>query len=475
MAFKHGVSVNEVPTAVIAPVQVATLPVAFGTAAVNRSTRATAPVNEPILCYSYAEAVEAFGYSDDWNFTLSEVIYSHFALFAMAPIVLVNVLDPATHKAALEPSTVTVSNGIATVETQGIVLSSLVVKSADGDTTYVRDTDYTADFNASGNVLIQVSGAAAAVTSLQVSGDRLDPSAVDASDIIGGIVNGQPTGLELLNQVFPRFRQVPSLVLAPGFSHLPEVGAIMTAKASNINSSFKAIALTDIPANQNYTDAVAWKNENNYTSELQLNTYPLVQLGDKVYRLSTQLAGDICATDAANGGLPFVSPSNKSIQATSAVLEDGTPLFLGQDQAQFLNGEGITTALNFIGGWKAWGNRTGAYPAVTDPKDSFIPVRRMLNYIANTIILTYWQYLDAPATKRLIEAITDSVNVWLNGLVAQGALIGGRIEFNASENPVTSLGDGKLTFHMYVTPPSPAEEINFIVEYDPQYLSGLFS
>lgn len=475
MAFKHGVSVNEVPTAVIAPAQVATLPVAFGTAAINRSTRAQAPVNEPILCFSYAEAVEAFGYSDDWDFTLSEVIYSHFALYAMSPIVLVNVLDPATHKAAVAPTTVTVSNGIATIETQGILLSSLVVKSTDGSTTYVLGTDYTADFNASGNVLIQVSGAAAAVTSLQVSGDRLDPSAVDASDIIGGIVNGQPTGLELLNQVFPRFRQVPSLVLAPGFSHLPEVGAIMTVKAGNINSSFKAVALTDLPANESYTDIVSWKNENNYTSERQFNTYPKVQLGDKVFHLSTQLAGVICATDAANGGLPFVSPSNKSIQATAAVLEDGSPQFLGQDQAQFLNGEGITTALNYVGGWKAWGNRTGAYPAVTDPKDSFIPVRRMLDYIANTIVLTYWQYLDAPASKRLIEAITDSVNVWLNGLVAQGALIGGRIEFNASENPVTSLADGKLTFHMYVTPPSPAEEINFIVEYDPQYLSGLFS
>ncbi|MFX3635453.1 MAG: phage tail sheath family protein [Candidatus Pristimantibacillus sp.] len=477
MSYKHGVFVSEVPTAITPPSSTATIPVVFGTAAVNRSLRDQAPVNEPILCYTYAEAVAAFGYSDDWSFTLSEFIYSHFALFAMSPVVLINVLDPATHKATIAPQTVPVTDGIATLKTQGVLKNSVIVKSSDGTTTYNLDDDYTVDYDKDGNILVQVvaSGTANAATQLQVSGTRLDPSTVDADDIIGGIVAGKPTGLELLNQVFPRFRQVPSLVLAPGYSHLPTVAAVMTAKAGNINSSFKALALTDLPANQSYTEAVAWKNDNNYTSNRQVNGYPKVKLGDKTYHMSTQLAGVLCATDAANGGIPFVSPSNKSLQATASILDDGIPLFLGQDQAQYLNGEGIVTALNFVGGWKAWGNRTGAYPASTDPKDSFIPVRRMMDWIANTVILTYWQYLDDPISRRMIQAVTDSVNVWLNGLVAQGALLGGRIEFIESENPTTSLMDGIISFHMYVTPPSPAREIDFTIEYDPQYLSGLFS
>jgi phage tail sheath protein FI len=248
----------------------------------------------------------------------------------------------------------------------------------------------------------------------------------------------------------------------------------MTAKAGNINSSFKAMAITDIPADQAYADVPAWKNDNNYTSKRQINTYPLVKLGDRTFHLSTQLAGVIGATDAANGDIPFVSPSNQAIQATASVFEDGTPLFLGPDQAAFLNGEGIVTPLNFVGGWKAWGNRTGAYPANTDPKDSFIPVRRMMDWIANTIILTYWQRIDSPINRRLTEAITDSLNIWLNGLTAIGALIGGRVEFLASENPETALMDGIVTFHVYATPPSPAREINFTVEYDAQYLGALF-
>jgi len=477
MAYKHGVFVSEVPTAITPPASASSVPVVFGTAPVNLSKRAQAPVNEPVLVFSYAEAVEAFGYSDDWSFTLSEFIYSHFALYAMSPVVLVNVLDPATHKTALTAQTVNVTNGIATLAQQGVLLAGLAVKSSDGTTTYVINEDYTLGYDVKGNLVVQIveDGAAAAATSLQISGNKLDPSAVDGDDIIGGIVAGQPTGLELLNEVFPRFRQVPSLVLAPGYSHLPAVAAVMTAKAGNINSSFKALALTDLPANQSYTATVTWKNDNSYASERQVNCYPKVQLGDKIYHLSTQLAGVLCSTDVANGGIPYVSPSNKALQATASVLSDGSSLFLGRDQAQYLNGEGIVTALNFVGGWKAWGNRTGAYPAVTDPKDSFIPVRRMLDWIANTVILTYWQYLDDPISRRMIQAITDSVNVWLNGLTAQGAILGGRIEFLESENPSTSLMDGIITFHMYVTPPSPAKEINFTLEYDPQYLSGLFS
>lgn len=68
----------------------------------------------------------------------------------------------------------------------------------------------------------------------------------------------------------------------------------------------------------------------------------------------------------------------------------------------------------------------------------------------------------------------DSVNIWLNGLAARQYILGGRVEFLEDENPTTSLLDGIITFHLYVTPPAPAREINFILEYDVNYLSTLF-
>ncbi|MFD0710635.1 phage tail sheath family protein [Paenibacillus sp. GCM10027626] len=480
MAYKHGVYTQEVSSAVVPAVSAAIVPVVFGTAPINLTKLEAAPVNKPILCFTYGEAVEAFGYSNDWSFTLCEFMNSHFSLFEASPVVLVNVLDPGKQKKAVPADKVSLVKDVATVKAQGIIASTLIVKSDDEASTYEKGKDYEANFDNDGNLVIQRIAAGtipANTSSLSVEYDKLDPSAVTAADVIGGVdKDGNYTGLELIDQIFPRFRFVPGMVLAPGYSTDPSVAAVMTAKVSNINGHFESISLTDIPTDKvkSYTEAPAWKNDNNYTSPLQIAGYPKVLLGDKQYHLSTQLAGIMAVTDAANDDIPYVSPSNQNLQATGAVLQDGTEVFLGPDQAAYLNGQGIVTALNFIGGWKAWGNRTGAYPAITDPKDSFIPVRRMMTWIKNTIILTYWSKVDAPGDRRLTATITDSLNQWFNGLAAQGYLLGGRVEFNESENPEVDLMDGKVKFHVYATPPSPAREIDFIVEYDAKYLAAVF-
>lgn len=481
MAFKHGVEIIEQATSVLAPTEASSgIPFAVGTAPVNLAS-APVPVNTPVLVYTYAEAVAALGYSDNWeDYTLCELMYSHFALYAKAPMILVNVLDPSVNKTTIAPAVIPVSNRVATLAVDGVLLPSLVVKSSDGATTYSKTTDYSAAFNADGHVVITTKSTGvigASVAQLQVGYDKLNPGAVDADDIIGGVtLEGAYTGFELVNQAFPRFGILPDLLLAPGWSHLPGVAAVMKAKAGNINGNFKAMALTDIDPAQKYTDAGAWKSDNSYTAPLQIATYPMLTLGDKRFHFSTQLAGIIAATDAANGGIPFVSPSNKALQADGTALADGTDQFLGPDQASYLNSLGIMTAVNLgTSGWRSWGNNTGAFPGSTDPKDSFIPIRRMFNWVGNSIILTYMQKVDDPMNTRLITTITDSMNIWLNGLTSSGALLGGRVEFNASENPITDLMSGKIRFHLFITPPGPAQEIGFLLEYDTSYLTALFA
>ncbi|WP_238649761.1 phage tail sheath family protein [Paenibacillus piscarius] len=481
MSIKHGVTIIEQPTSVLAPTQADSgIPFVVGTAPVHLAS-APVPVNTPVLVFNYAEAVAAMGYSDNWDdYTLSEMIYSHFALYAKAPMILVNVLDPANHKTTVAPAALPVSNRVATLAVDGVLLPSVVVKSADGATTYSKVTDYTAAFDDNGHVMITTKSTGvigASVAQLQVGYDKLNPTAVDADDIIGGVtMDGTYTGFELVNQAYPRFGILPDLLLAPGWSHYPAVAAVMKAKAGNINGNFKAIALTDIDPAQPFTDAGAWKSEKSYTGTLQIATYPMLTLGDKRFHFSTQLAGLIATTDAVNGGIPFVSPSNKGLQADGTALADGKAQYLGMDQATYLNGLGIMTAVNLgTSGWRSWGNYTGAFPGVTDPKDSFIPIRRMFNWVGNSLILTYMQKVDDPMNKRLIAAVTDSVNIWLNGLTASGALLGGRVEFLESENTQSDLMSGKITFHVYITPPGPAQEINFLIEYDASYLSALFA
>ncbi|WP_232035743.1 phage tail sheath family protein [Methylomusa anaerophila] len=460
------------------------LPVVFGTAPVHLATD-PAPVNKPVLCYTYAEAVAAFGYSADWEkYTLCEFIYSHFALFNVAPVVLVNVLDPAVHKTDVTGQTVTLTAGVGTIsDDDGVLLSALQVKlTAEAPSPLVKNTDYTAAFNSDGKVVISrlATGTIPAnQASLVVAFTKLNLAAVTSTDIIGGVdvTTGNYEGLELINRVFPMFRLVPGQILAPGWADDPAVAAVMTAKSSNINGHFKCIAITDVPTDtvKKYTDVAAWKEQSNYVSERQIVCWPLVKLGEDVFHLSTQAAGIICKTDAANDDVPYVSPSNKTLQADGAIIADGTEINLGPEQAAYMNGQGIVTAMNFIGGWKLWGNRTGCYPSITDPKDAFIPIRRMFDWISNTLILTFWQKVDAPINKRLVDTIIDSANIWLSGLAARQRILGGRVAFLEEENPTTDLMDGILRFHVYVTPPGPAREIDFIVEYDPAYLETLFT
>ena len=44
-----------------------------------------------------------------------------------------------------------------------------------------------------------------------------------------------------------------------------------------------------------------------------------------------------------------------------------------------------------------------------------------------------------------------------------------------AENPLSDLMQGICRFHVYVTPPSPLQECDFILEYDASYVEAAFS
>ena len=193
-----------------------------------------------------------------------------------------------------------------------------------------------------------------------------------------------------------------------------------------------------------------------------------------VFHMSTHLLGIIGVMDAGNFDVPYQSPSNLSMQVTGICLRDGTEVALSLDQANLLGSQGIVTAINFSGGWKIWGNYTGAYPSITDVKDSFICVRRMFDWQNQTFILNYWQKVDQPLTLRLIRTIVDSEKIRLNGLVSRGFLLGADVIFREEENPTTDLLQGIIRIHVFMTPPVAAQSIEGILEYDVNNFKALF-
>lgn len=97
-----------------------------------------------------------------------------------------------------------------------------------------------------------------------------------------------------------------------------------------------------------------------------------------------------------------------------------------------------------------------------------------MHYIGNNIILTFFSFVDRPINRRLIEACETSVQLWLNGLAASGALLGATITFAEEDNSLTDLIDGKIRFHIYAGFVLPAESMTFTVEFDPSYCEALF-
>ncbi|MNW36152.1 hypothetical protein D3C74_131580 [compost metagenome] len=453
-----------------------------GTSPINMSTRKNAPVNEVIVARSYSEAVEALGFSDDFaSFTLSEVIHSHFKLYRQSsPLVMVNVLDPTKHTEKVQATPLKLTKRSATIDDAGVILSTLVVKSDDGTTTYVVNNDYTASFTDKGVVLVVARNGGAIsndTSTISVEYTKLSPDKVTTADIVGGFSEdtGKRAGIELIEEILPKYQLIPDKFIIPGYSKQPTIASAMVAKAEDISGVLKSGVIVDIPAETTVSAAIEWKDNNDYGSERMIAAYPKAEYNGVVYNMSTLIAGTTVTTNAANDGVPADSPSNKPIMVDRLVRDDGTEIVITKTQADQLNANGIITALNFTGTFTAWGNRTAAYPTFTDPQRSFIPVRDTFDWIQNNFIVQYWDRVDSRMIQRKVAAIVDDGNVWLNGLTAAGYLLGGSLEFVEADNPVESLLNGKITIRFRITPPNPMEDILGTFEYDLSYLVAAFT
>ncbi|WP_113673753.1 phage tail sheath family protein [Vallitalea guaymasensis] len=475
MIYYHGVSTRQIDNS-IPTIQTAGSGIVFvlGTAPIHTVDGKT---NIPIMGTTYNEAIQSLGYSDDWKkYSLCEVMYSHYKLYEVSPVIFLNVLDPENHKTTVAAADIDLIEKKISLPFDAIMKTVVVkVETGTGDP-YTKGTDYELFYDNDKLILEVLEGGAipGGATKLNIGYDAVDPSKVTEAEIIGGfdVATKTTSGFELIDKVFPMFKVIPDIIICPGWSHKPAVAAIMNSKADNINGIFKGKALLDVDTTTvtYYADAQTWKQTNNINSKNQLLCYPMCKLGDKVFHMSTQVAGLIAKVDTENN-CPYESPSNKPLKIDSTVLEDGTEVAIDLQQANYLNSNGIITALNFVGGFVLWGNECACYPSNTNEQDYFISVSRMFSWVSNSIILMYWSKIDSNIKRRLIDSIIDSLNIWLNGLTSEEKLLGGRVEFKEDENSTSAIAAGKIVFHIYMTPPSPAKEIEFVLEYDSNYVN----
>ena len=472
--MNHGVYVKEQATAISTPnVAGSGIPFVVGLAPMHSATN-PGKANTPILVTSWDEAVKKLGFSYDWKtYTLCEFMYSHFQLFGCQPVIFCNVLDFTKSNTDLTANDYPVVDHKAKLPFALINDDNLVVKKGgEEETTYIKDQDYVVVYSEDDDacyIELLSTGDAYNEGTINVAGKQVKVDAVEDTTIVAG--------LNMVDACMSTVAVIPDLICAPGFSHKTTVAAVMATKAASLNSLFGGKALIDLDCGasgvREYSEAATAKTDSNFVDDNQIVCWPIQKLGDYRFHMSTQVAGLMAQVDTQNGGCPCESPSNKNFQMDGACLEDGTEVNLTLEQANILNANGIVTCLNFMSsGWVCWGDYTACYPADTDVKNYYIPVSRMFDWVGNTVVRTFWSKLDKPMNRRLLDNILDTCNIWLNGLVGSGYLLGARAMMVEDENPITDLMAGIVKIHIYMTPASPAQEINFVLEYDAAYVSS---
>ena len=387
-------------------------------------------------------------------------------------------MDPKTHKKALEEQEVEVIDGQAVIETFGVLADTLRVRS--GDREMAADTDYIITFDDDGMAVITLVDATG-INALTVSGSVIDPSKITYRDIIGGynVSTGEEKGLEVIRQIFPLLQLTPGLLVSPGWSKQPNVGAAIAAKCTGINGVFSCEAIVDLDTTEEsgarkYTDVLTVKQASGFVSNHLSVEWPCVKIGDKIYHASAIKAALTAYIDAGNDDVPSLSPSNKAVGISGLCLEDGTEVVLDEQQANLVNSFGVCTFNNFSG-WTTWGNNTAIYPTSSDPKDRWFCCRRFFSWWGNSFILTYHERVDDYNNPRLVEAIVDDENVRGNSYAAQGKCAGAYIEWREQENTINDIMGGKMQFLHHLAPWTPAEDILDVLEFDPDLLEAAFT
>ena len=174
---------------------------------------------------------------------------------------------------------------------------------------------------------------------------------------------------------------------------------------------------------------------------------------------SGHVAGIWARTDGGRG--VHKAPANEVIRGINALEID-----LTEAEQSRLNPEGINCLRAFGSyGMRVWGSRTLASRSQSQWK--YIPVRRLFNYIEESIRQgTQWAVFE-PNDQDLWQQVKRTVNDFLIQLWRSGALYGSTpdeafyVKCDASNNPQQSRDQGVLVVEIGISPVKPAEFIVF--------------
>ena len=457
--YKHGVY-GTLKDAVVATVdEASTAVVAIGTLPIHLLSDYSGLIGVPIPMPD-ASAKNLYGYSDEWSsFTLCEVMQAFFGGSSgnIGGLYCINVLDPATHKAGSDTeATVTFTDGVGTITDDLAIISTIAV-----DDISAANTSATYDWS-TGVITIRATGATGSKT---VTYRRVAPASVTAAQVAAAV--------GAIDDLYPLDNVIPNILIAPGWSDNATVYDALVAKAQAIDEHFLGFVVADIPTSSSsdtIEEAIAWKATNGYSSKFSKVCWPMIKdVAGVVYHLSTLYAREMVRNDELNDGVPYMTASNTSIAGGGICLSDGTSVKMYNEQGNALNEYGISTAIAWGGEVRLWGGHTAGFAHGSNTQEAsaiFDTNIRMLCYIVNGFQTRWIDKIDQPMTLALQETILFTEQALLDGLVAQGALVGNpTVAFTRTNNPASDIIQGIFTWDISATPTPQFKTARAIVAY----------
>ncbi len=271
-------------------------------------------------------------------------------------------------------------------------------------------------------------------------------------------------GLEAIDEI--TMVAVPDLMSAHRRGDLDAEGVktVQLAVIAHCEQMGDRVAVLDTPPSMNAQRVRTWRNEDaGFDSRYATVYYPWVKVFDPATGRNTlvppsgHVAGVWARSDVERG--VHKAPANEVIRG-AVDLE----LRLSKGEQDLLNPIGVNCVRAFPGrGIRIWGARTLS----SDPAWRYLNVRRLFNYLEESILLgTQWVVFE-PNDDRLWSSIRRNVTAFLTEEWRRGALFGRTAEeafyvkCDRENNPQESIDLGRVVCEIGVAPVKPAEFVVF--------------
>ena len=301
-----------------------------------------------------------------------------------------------------------------------------------------------------------------AAGSYTLSAPAQDPGDLKAKDFEGDVARRQGMGsLAAVDEITMVCMPDAMTLLNGDDVALRDLQGKMIAHCENAGDR---MAILDAPPDMLPQDILDWRmNTAGYDSKFATLYYPWIEVMDPLSNQpmlvppSGHVAGVWCRTDSTRG--VHKAPANEVVMGTN-----GLGFQVTQAEQGGLNKVGINCIRSFPGrGIRIWGARTLS----SDPEWRYINVRRLFNYIAESIMEgTQWSVFE-PNDQRLWTSLKIAVTNFLTRTWQQGALFGGTpneafyVKCDAETNPPEVIEAGQVICEIGICPVKPAEFVVF--------------